>query len=75
MAKDEITLDDLARMIQKGFLELKQQNSETHTKLNAHIEESRKAHIATNFKLSETVTRVEHNQLKLRVDTLETQTT
>lgn len=72
MAKKKITLDDLAAMVQEGFLEVKQQNSETHAKLDAHLVESRKEKAANRFKLSETVSRVEHNQLKVRVETLET---
>lgn len=78
MAK-EITNDELARMIQEGFLEMKLQNEATNSKIDElrsdfekHRTESRTDHADIRFKLSEAVSRVEHNQLTVRVETLET---
>lgn len=72
MTTKEVTNDELARMIQEGFLEMKEEIRSARQELHEHREESRKEHNATHFNLSETVSRVEHNQLKLRVETLET---
>jgi len=85
MAAKEVTNDELARMIQEGFLSMKE---EMHGRMDGmegkvdqlrndfeeHRTENRKEHADIRFKASETVSRVEHNQLKIRVETLETKT-
>lgn len=80
MAKKKITKDDLAGMIQNGFIEVHERIDGLSVKVEQlrsdfedHREESRKDHADIRFKLSETVSRVEHNQLTRRVEALESQ--
>ncbi len=83
MARKKATLDDvvnlvedLARMTQAGFLEVQEQAERNKQELRAQMqtdrEQNHKEHADIRFKASETVTRVEHNQLQVRVDRLET---
>lgn len=82
MASKGVSNEELARMIQEGFLSMKEElhgridglgdKFDTMSgKLDAHLEVSHKEKTANRFKFSETVSRVEHNQLKVRVETLE----
>lgn len=64
------TLEDLAGMTQRGFLE---QKAAFKAVLQAHRQESRGEHADILFKLSEKADRTELKALELRVDTLEAQ--
>lgn len=73
MAAKKITLDDLAAMVQQGFLELKDDVQAGREETRALRAENSRDHADLRFKLSETVSRVEHNQLTRRVEALESQ--
>jgi len=76
--KGNVTIDDLAILIQKGFLELKSEISDTKKELKSDIGkldkklakvESRLGNIEAE--LNKKVDKVDHNTLKYRVEKLE----
>jgi len=66
-SKNELTIDDLAAMVQKGFLSLE----ERIEKVESSIKEVRSNTEDIKADLNKKVGRIEHNELIYRVEKLE----